>query len=65
MTKKQRKSQDDPLTTPANPPHQPAPPARKSVAEQAEEMRLAAATCPDCLHMAPRQCRAHRINLPI
>jgi len=40
-------------------------PARKSVAEQAEEMRRAAETCPDCIHMAPRACRAHRINLPI
>jgi hypothetical protein len=47
------------------PPHVPAPPARKSVAEQAEEMRRASETCPECIHMAPRQCRAHRINLPI
>jgi hypothetical protein len=42
-----------------------AAPERKPVAQQAEEMRLASETCPDCLHMAPRQCRAHRINLPI
>jgi len=41
------------------------PPVRKSVAEQAEEMRLASENCSACIGMAPRQCRAHRINLPI
>lgn len=55
----------DPLTTPATPQNPDDPKLRKSVAQQAEEMRLASAACPVCIEMAPRQCRAHKINLPI